>query len=147
MVDDAKKILIIDDEIKNFKYLSLILEENGFSNVYSALNGIEGLQKVREIRPDLIILDIRMPRKSGIEVFNELKKTYAYKDIPIIVLTGEADFLKRLVELRGYRENEILQDMDAETALKHFISSSPNFFLEKPIEPDDFIDVVMKVLQ
>lgn len=88
-----------------------------------------------------------MPRKSGIEVFNELKKTYAYKDIPIIILTGEADFLKRPVELRGYREYETLPDMDAETALKHFISTSPSFFLEKPIEPDDFIDVVMKVFQ
>lgn len=50
MVDDAKKILIIDDEIKNFKYLSPVLEENGLSNVYNVLNGIEGLRKVREIR-------------------------------------------------------------------------------------------------
>jgi len=146
MVNDSRKVLIVDDEEKNIKYLSLILEESGFSNIYSAENGVEGLEQVKKIRPDLIVLDIRMPKKNGIEVFNELKRAYAYKDIPIIILTGEAEFLQRLAKLRGFKEDNDSGTEDIRTILQSFIRSQPNAFLEKPIEPNDFMDAVNKVL-
>jgi len=146
MVNESRKILIIDDEEKNIKYLSLILEENGFSDIQSACNGVEGLEKVKKTRPDLIVLDIRMPKKNGLEVFNELKKTYAYKDIPIIFLTGEAEFLQRLAKLKGFKEDNNAQQADVRTVLQSFISKQPNAFLEKPIEPQDFMAAVSKVL-
>jgi two-component system alkaline phosphatase synthesis response regulator PhoP len=68
------KVLLVDDERENIRYLTTILEENGFKHIYSAANGEEGMKQVEAVNPGLIVLDIRMPRKSGIIMFNELKR-------------------------------------------------------------------------
>ena len=141
------KVLIVDDEPENVRYLGTILEENGFSGIYSAGDGDEGLKKVKEVMPGLIVLDVRMPKKSGIQVFNELRKTWKYKDIPVIILTGEGEFLKQLSALRAFHEGQELKtDQPTEEVLGQFISSRPEAFLEKPIEPDAFMAAVRKVL-
>jgi CheY-like chemotaxis protein len=141
------KILLVDDERENIRYLTTVLEENGFKNIYSAADGEEGLKQVQEINPGLIVLDIRMPRKSGILMFNDLKKVWKLKKIPIIVLTGEGEFLKRLQALRTFHNgDEIKLDQAAEEALSKLIDDRPDAFLEKPIEPEAFMDTVRKVL-
>jgi len=112
------RVLIIDDEKENVRYLTTILEENGFRDIHGAFDGEEGLNKVKEVDPGLILLDLRMPRKSGIFVFNELKKSPEYQDIPVIILTGEGGFLKHLAELREYHEDiESLGDEPTEEVL------------------------------
>ena len=141
------KVLLVDDELENIRYLTTILEENGFKNIFSAANGEEGLKQVQEISPGLIVLDIRMPRKSGILMFNELKTIPNFKDIPVIVLTGEGEFLKRLYALRTFHNGDKVKlDQPAEEALARLIDDSPEAFLEKPIEPEAFMETVRNVL-
>lgn len=82
-----KKILVVDDD-KDLRYLlKTNLGESGY-HVITAENGEEGLQKAKEVVPDLILLDIQMPGKDGGEVSAELKKDPKTKNIPIIFLTA-----------------------------------------------------------
>ncbi|MFO7987590.1 MAG: response regulator [Desulfatiglandaceae bacterium] len=142
-----ERVLIIDDEKENVRYLTTILEENGFDDIHTAFDGEEGLEKVAEVSPDLILLDLRMPKKSGIFVFNELKETPEFQNIPVIILTGEGGFLKHLAELRTFHEDvESFKDKPTEEVLNRFIDSRPDAFLEKPIEPEALMASIRNVL-
>jgi DNA-binding response OmpR family regulator len=82
----AKKILIVDDEADFVKFLKVKLEEGGYE-VTAAHDGQEGLDKVRQIKPDLIILDIMLPKIDGYKVAGMLRADDQFKNIPIIMLT------------------------------------------------------------
>jgi len=88
----GKKILFIEDEADQVMLVQTRLEANGF-DVDSAGDGEEGLKKANEVKPDLIILDLFIPKLSGYEVCKQLKADPETKDIPIIVMTasGERD--------------------------------------------------------
>jgi CheY-like chemotaxis protein len=90
-----KQILIIDDDHNAVKYLTALLGEHGYDPV-TASDGAEGLQKIQQAKPDLIVLDVMMPKKSGFVLFKQLKQDNAYKDIPILMLTGVAGVLEEL---------------------------------------------------
>ena len=79
-----KKILIVEDEDDIIEFVSAALEENGFATV-AARNGEEAMEKIRQSRPDLIIMDILMPQQSGIQMYRDLKFSDSLKDIPVIV--------------------------------------------------------------
>lgn len=79
--------MIIEDEISLNKTLSEFLESEGFE-VISAMDGEEGLQLARTSRPDLIVLDIILPKKDGYEVMKELKDKHPTDKIPVILLTN-----------------------------------------------------------
>ena len=83
----SKKILAIDDELDTLTFYSEVLEDENYLPI-TAVNGQEGLDKAREHRPDLIILDIMMPEKGGMKTYKEFKKDPDLKDIPVIVITG-----------------------------------------------------------
>jgi CheY-like chemotaxis protein len=83
----AKKILIIEDEIILLELLKKKLTGEGY-DVLTAMDGIEGLEKMKENRPDLILLDIVMPRMGGIEVMEEMQKSDELTNIPIIVISN-----------------------------------------------------------
>ena len=96
----TKKILIIEDE----KIISDLLERKltgeGY-NVVITTNGIDGLIKMREDRPDLVLLDIIMPKMGGFEVMEEMNKDKTLKDIPVIVVSNsgqpvEIDRIKKM---------------------------------------------------
>jgi CheY-like chemotaxis protein len=141
------KILIVDDEKENVRYIQTVLEENGFKNISAAYDGEEGFLKVKEIKPGLILLDLRMPKKSGIWLFNELKKSEEHKDIPVVILTGEGGFLRHLAELREFHETKGgVGDLSTEEVLNRFIYSRPDAFLEKPVDPEILIQVVRRIL-
>lgn len=82
-----KKILIVEDEASLNKTLSEFLESEGFE-VASAMDGEQGLELATTISPDLILLDIIIPKKDGYEVLEELKKDDRTKNIPTILLTN-----------------------------------------------------------
>lgn len=84
--DSAKKILIIDDEKDFVEMAKIRLEHEGYA-IDVASDGYEGLEKVREIRPDLIILDVLMPKMSGYELCRLLKFDEDMKKIPVIILS------------------------------------------------------------
>ena len=120
-----KKVLVIDDEPDVIDYLSTFLEDEGF-DVVTAQNGPDGLEAARTQSPDLITLDITMPGMSGIEVLTILRRESDLSHIPVIVITGVADF----ETLVGYREVR-----------------PPEGFMAKPIELERLIATIHKVFE
>ena len=82
-----KTILLVEDEPTLQKTLSLALTQEGYE-VKSALDGEIGLRLARESKPDIVLLDLILPKMDGFEVLDELKKDEATKNIPVIVLTN-----------------------------------------------------------
>jgi CheY-like chemotaxis protein len=141
------KVLIVDDEPENIRYLTFILEENGFRQIRSAGNGEEGWEIIEEFIPGLVVLDLRMPKRSGIHLFNQINGDWKFKNIPVIILTGEAEYLKHLDALRSFHEGRDADtEKPADEIFEHFVAARPEAFLEKPIEPEAFMDAVRKVL-
>jgi len=96
----TKKIMIVDDEVNIRTALKYRLKKEGYS-VLLAVDGLEALDKVALERPDLIILDLMLPRMDGYEVLKRLKGDPQTADIPVIVLTarGEKEDRARSLEL------------------------------------------------
>lgn len=86
---DKKRILIVDDEEDILNVLRFRLEANNYE-VLSASNGQEGLNKARSMKPDLIILDLMLPKLDGYKICRILKFDESYKAIPIIIFTASA---------------------------------------------------------
>jgi PAS domain S-box-containing protein len=86
---DRKKILIIDDDIDFISAVKFYLEKKGYK-VYAAYDGEEGIKTCQIVKPDLIILDMLMPKKNGINTLKSLKKDRLIKNTPVIVLTVNA---------------------------------------------------------
>lgn len=127
----SKKILIIDDEPDVIMYLSTVLKSHDYLP-YAIDNAISAMEKVKEIKPDLICLDIMMPRETGITFYTRLKQDRAYKDIPVIIVSGavaEADF-----DIKNFVDDKSIPP--------------PDCYVEKPIDVDKFIRTIEKfVLQ
>ncbi|MBW1893973.1 MAG: response regulator [Deltaproteobacteria bacterium] len=85
-----KRILLIDDDADFNMIIRRYLEKQGFE-VESAYNGKQGLEKVYDNPPDLILLDVMMPEMDGYKVCSELKNDKNYDEIPIILLTSVGD--------------------------------------------------------
>ncbi|MBW2173869.1 MAG: response regulator, partial [Deltaproteobacteria bacterium] len=73
----GKTILAVDDELQTRDFVSTVLEENGYTPVL-AENGEEAMEIIRQNKPDLVILDIMMPKQSGIKMYRELKRTESF---------------------------------------------------------------------
>ena len=93
----GRKILIADDEPDFVTYISAILEDNG-AEVIKAYDGEQALELARLEKPDLITLDISMPGKSGVEVFDDIKKDKELREIPICIITGKPELRKLIYE-------------------------------------------------
>ncbi|MBN1640543.1 MAG: response regulator [Anaerolineae bacterium] len=85
----GKRILCIEDEPQMIDLIRLILEGEGY-DVIGAEGGVEGLERMRAERPDLILLDLMMPEMDGGDVFHHMKEEVALQDIPVIVVTAKA---------------------------------------------------------
>src|SRR5215472_2327315 len=96
--DSGRKILIIEDESDVADLLTLNLRKAGFKTS-TAADGASGLQKVRDARPDFIILDLMLPKMSGLEVCRILKGDTATAHTPILMLTAKAEEIDRIVGL------------------------------------------------
>ena len=126
-----KCVLIVDDEPDNIEIVEIILSEVDCISTISANDGESGLVKAMEVNPDLIILDVQMPGKSGFDVFTELKKEESTKAIPVIMLTGV--------------EEKTGLGFSAE-AMKEFLGNYPEGYLEKPFEAVTLQKTVTKLL-
>ncbi len=83
----AKKILIIEDEELLCNLLQMKLSEEGYE-VSIAKDGVEGMQMIKKMKPDLLLLDIVMPNKNGFEVMEEMQTDEELKDVPVIVISN-----------------------------------------------------------
>src|SRR5437899_11515698 len=97
-IGSGRKILIIEDESDVADLLTLNLRKAGF-RVSTAADGASGLQKARDERPDFIVLDLMLPKMSGLEVCRILKGDVATAHIPILMLTAKAEEIDRIVGL------------------------------------------------
>ena len=77
------RILVVDDNRVNRHLLVAVLQRGGFPNVGTAEDGIDALAKIEEVTPDLILLDLMMPRMDGFEVCRQVRANPAWKDLPI----------------------------------------------------------------
>ncbi len=95
------KVLVVDDNLQNLELLEAYLEDQDGITTISATDGQSCLEQVASEKPDLILLDIMMPRMSGFEVCKRLKSDDATKDIPIIMVTAlyEQGDVERSIEV------------------------------------------------
>src|SRR5215831_145497 len=87
---DPPLILVVDDVPDNVDILQMRLEAQGYA-VATAGDGVEALEKTRELKPDLVLLDIMMPKLDGIETVQRLKADASLPFIPVILVTAKAD--------------------------------------------------------
>ena len=125
------KLLVIDDDPDILDALTMILEAEGYE-VVTARDGIEGLANLRAEKPDLIILDLLMPKMDGFAVCKELQdpRWSKYRDIPILILTS-------------VREEASRRRYELETGLQLDVAD----YVEKPISPDIMLERVEKLIK
>jgi len=146
----AKQVLVIDDDENIQKFISVLLSENGYDPV-TAGDGSEGLQMVLQAKPDLIILDVMMPKKTGLTLFRQLKRDEQYKDIPILMLTGVTGVIE---EMESHKDETFEHPFDSlREALKKSIRQlrdeglvKPEMFVDKPVDPDSFVERVRQLI-
>ena len=128
----SKKVLVVDDDPDVRLFSVTVLEENGYTPL-EASNGEDGLKMIKEMKPALVILDILMPRQSGIRLYRELKTNKSLKDVEVIILSGIA-------------KKTFLRSQKALTEFGGAVVPEPEIYLEKPVEPDELADAIKKVL-
>ena len=120
MATTGKKVLVADDEPEVLEALQLIIEADGHECI-TAQDGEAALEAARAQDPDLIILDVQMPKMDGFQVFGELRGEPATARIPVIMLTG-------ITERTGLK----FDGGDVAT----FYGSEPEAYMDKPIQPE-----------
>ncbi|MBE7535388.1 MAG: response regulator [Anaerolineales bacterium] len=128
MNDMKKSILCIEDEAEMIDLMRLILSRKGY-NVRGAPGGAEGLQMIRNEKPDLILLDLMMPDMDGWEVYQQIKAEESSKDIPVIIVTAKAQNIDRVLGLHIAKVNDYIAKPFTPQELLHSI--------EKVLEPGD----------
>jgi len=127
-----KHVLVVEDEPDFAALLCSILVKAGYT-VATTYCGDQALSRVSELRPDLITLDIQMPRKSGLFFYRKLKADEAFRDIPVVVVTGLT---------RG--------DRDMENLVRTFLETEnvphPEAYVEKPVDGPQFLKTIQEVL-
>jgi DNA-binding response OmpR family regulator len=119
-----KKVLVVDDQPQIVRLIQLHLEREGFQ-VLTGADGEEALERVRSEHPDLVILDVIMPKKDGFEVLRTIKATPDLRHTPVIMLTVKTQSAD-IVE--GLREGAEL-------------------YLPKPFHPRELVALVRRVLE
>jgi len=128
----SKTVLSVDDEDHVREFVSTVLEENGYTPM-QATNGEEALDVISREKPDLIILDILMPKESGIRLYRELKTSESLKDIPVIIYSGVA-------------KRTALRAQAAQTECRGESVPDPDAYLEKPVTPERLAATVKQIL-
>lgn len=116
-----KRILIVDDEKATIELLGKLLSEKGYL-AEGASDGAEALEKARKNPPDLVLLDVMMPRMDGYGFIRELKKDATLRTRPVVVLTAR----------------EMMRDLFVQEGVKDFVT--------KPFDPQDLLKIVGKYL-
>lgn len=118
------KVMIVDDEIVNIEIVRAYLEEEGFSNFITTTNSTQAVEMVRQLEPDIVLLDINMPQVNGLEILESMRRDQDLMMIPTVVLTAAND---------------------PETKLKALRLGASDF-LAKPVDPSELMLRVENVL-
>ncbi len=146
---NAHRILIVDDSDEIVAYFTEVLEEHGYE--YSvAQDGKTAIESMRQNRPDLVLLDVMMPRKSGVAVFNKMRQDPELAGVPVVIITGASKATG--VEMTTGEEDPkktYEDDLVREFGLKlreQLLNLTPQGFLEKPVEPEQLISKIKSLL-
>ena len=127
-----KRILVVDDEPDVRNFLAACIEDAGFV-VETAKDGVEALEKIEANPPDLMTLDMVMPRKSGIAVIRTLRENERFTNLPVIVITAHA------------------HDEFGSEDIKNFNAFAsglrPRYTMEKPVTPEKLVRSIADILQ
>ena len=124
MAESRKMIVCIEDEPEMIDLIRLILRRASYDFV-GALGGVEGLEAVRNHKPDLVLLDLMMPDVDGWEVYRQMKADDALKDTPVIVITAKAQSIDRVLGLHIAKVDD---------------------YITKPFGPQELLDSVAAIL-
>jgi two-component system, OmpR family, alkaline phosphatase synthesis response regulator PhoP len=119
----AKKILIVDDEFLIRKVLSFLMEEQGYE-VTLAKDGADCFEVLKDFTPDLIFLDIMMPKTDGRDICRELRKDERFKDTKILMLTASGEYV----------------------ANESWIAIGADGYVAKPFSPSKILEAVKKFI-
>ncbi len=122
MAEESKTILIVEDEPDTATYLSALLGDAGYNTV-EAEDGVKALERVKTSRPDLITLDISMPKKSGVRFYRDMKESDEWKGIPIIIVTGVSSDFEKFISTRRH-------------------VPPPEGYLSKPIDREQMLSLI-----
>jgi two-component system alkaline phosphatase synthesis response regulator PhoP len=117
----AKKILVVDDDPDLVETTSMILKSKQY-DVVVAYDGVEGLEKARTEKPDLIVLDVMMPEKDGYTLCKELKANAALQAIPVLLLTAVVSHIST---------TRFSHQMGMET--------EADDYMDKPVDPHELV--------
>jgi len=131
MSEPNKTVLIVDDEPSVVTYLSTLLEDAGFATL-RAEDGEQGLRLFEEAEPDLVSLDINMPKMSGMKLYRQMRENERLGTVPIVVVTAVMGY--------GADPDEFRRFLDSR---KHLPKADG--FMAKPIDPAEFVDVVRRL--
>ena len=130
--DNKKTILIVDDELDVRIYVATLFETSGYTPI-TTRNGIEGLQKARELAPDLIILDVMMPNAGGVAMYRDLKADQHLKNIPVIMLTA--------VGKKSFSHYLKMLDLKVKGTIPR-----PDAYMEKPLDHEKLLELARTLL-
>jgi DNA-binding response OmpR family regulator len=130
MIQKRNKILIIDDEPDAVNYLKAVLCENNIEGI-SAENSKIAWESLEKDKPDMICLDIMMPRESGISLYVRLREDRRFAEIPVIIISG--------VEPAG--------EFDIYKFIANKKIPPPEKYIEKPIRVENFIKAINEILE
>ena len=128
----AKKVLVVDDDPDVRLFNITVVEENGYTPL-EATNGEEGMRLIQNEKPDLVILDVLMPRESGVRLYRQIKTDTKLKQIPVIILSG-------------ITEKSFLRSQKALTEFGGAAVPEPEAYLEKPVEPEELAAAIKAIL-
>ena len=128
----AKKVLVVDDELDMRTFIITLLETSGYKPL-SANDGVEGLEIARQKKPALVILDVMMPKESGINMYRELKNDPELRNIPVIMLSA-------LAKKTFFHSQRVLDDYKGEKV------PEPEAYIEKPPEPEELLEEIQNIL-
>lgn len=126
----SKKILIVDDEPDMITFLNTLLEENGYETD-TAGNGKDAARKIKAALPDLILLDLMMPERSGVALYRDLRKNEETKDIPVIMITA---FNEQEYPLADFQKQVYEESVPG-----------PQAYMKKPVDKDKLLEAVKKL--
>jgi CheY-like chemotaxis protein len=130
MATEGKKVLIADDEPDMREFVQVALEDDGYQFLLAS-DGDEAVQKAATEKPDLIIMDVQMPKKDGLTALYDLRHDPALKAIPVILLTG-------IAQKTGVRFSV--------ESVQEYMGERPDAFFDKPVDPDKLREAVRKLL-
>jgi len=124
MAEEKRTVVCVEDEPEMIDLVKLILGRKGFELV-GAVGGREGLETVRRLKPDLVLLDLMMPDMDGWEVYQQMKADDELKNIPVIVVTAKAQSIDKVLGLHIAKVDD---------------------YVTKPFGPQELLQSVNKVL-